>query len=75
MDAIASLALSADKDAKRQYRARAKLGALILLLIESGVADEINRLCMKLCVSESSVVAMSTCQYFPRLCHTRVDWF
>ena len=69
MDAIASLALSADKDAKSQCRIGAKLGACILVLIESGAADEIHGLCMKLCVSESSAVAIGACQHFPRLCH------
>ena len=53
-----SLALSADKDAKSRCRTRSKLGALILVLIESGAADEINGLCMKLCVSESYAVAI-----------------
>ena len=51
MDAIASLTLNADKDAKSQFREKANLGALILLLIESGAADEMNGLCMKSCVS------------------------
>ena len=74
MDAITSLALSADKDAKRQCRPKAKLGSLILVLIESGAADEINGLCMKSCVSESSGVATGTCQYFPRACHARIYW-
>ena len=57
MDVITSLLHSAD-DAMSQCRTRAKLGALILVLIDSGAADEINGLCMKLCVSESSAVAI-----------------
>ena len=52
-----SLDLSADKDVKNQCRT-VKLGALILVLIESCAADEINGLCMKLCVSKSSSAAI-----------------
>ena len=68
MDAIASLALNADKDAiAESTSSKSKAGTLVL--IESGAADEINGQCMKLCVSESSGVAIGIRQYFPRLCH------
>ena len=69
MYAIASVALSADKDAKSQCRIGEKLGTFILVLIESGAADEINGVCMKLCVSESSAVDIGACQHFPMLWH------
>ena len=51
MDARKSLALCADKDAKSLCRTRTKLETrLLLVLIELGIADEINGLCIKLCV-------------------------
>ena len=57
------LSLSADNDAKNKKKdeeLRTKLEAFMLVLIELGIVDEINGLCIRLCMYlfESSTVAI-----------------